>query len=543
MGSNSNKPDVSADAKSVQKNYATNASSANKSASVANEQIEKVKSSSSATTPSSSTQQRQVDCPTCGPQAKKKDVSGGKSYFKIPFTNPPIKIPIPPFIPKTFGFDDSRRDGEKCKTCDGKKKIPDVSDDSTKYQQVQQKAQQNIQKTLDLEAKLGTGGSRTTIIQGSELLYVGLGFNKSDSYELVQKGQPNAGPVAGGTSGAFPEGYNSTAVVGKQTSAGWPSHVGNYTIKCANKFQMLAGAGGITMATKGPLTISAGITTISGPMVTIGSSSGPLTLEGDVVTISGKTITMSPTDKQLVVKGTVSTTANMIVGGHMHTESVSFAKASCVGKNQTSTMDASNPDVIETMGAVWGGVATKAIGSGIQELQLWAKNIAADAKTAATRLLSPNEMQNLSDRMASLATQTQPYEIAPTGFVLPGTLITLLGTCPCNYPSPGSIAGPQIITGVVQAPIPLNNFPHKHSLQAMQHTHDTKVPDIDCDYDSPQALRTKFMNGAVESNAPYVPANKSQDKLKFVKDVAALPAQLSTPIQQIAIRIKSFLGF
>ena len=507
-----------------------------------NKQVSQVKAEQLKQAPSGgSSQQRQVTCPTCGPQAKKKDVIGGKEYFNIPFTKKQIPNPLILLAPKTLGFDDSRRDGEKCKTCDGKKKIPDVSDDSAKYEQVQQKAQQNIQKTLDLEAKLGTGGSRTTIIQGSELLYVGLGFNKSDSYELIQKGQPNAGPVAGGSSGAFPEGYNSTAVVGKQTSAGWPSNVGNYTIKCANKFQMLAGAGGITMATKGPLTISAGITTISGPMVTIGSSSGPLTLEGDVVTITGKTITMSPTDKQLVVKGTISTTANMIVGGHMHTESVSFAKASCVGKSQTSTMDASNPDVIETMGAVWGGVATKGIASGVQELQLWATNIAADAKTAAIRLLSPDEMQNLSDRMASLATQTQPYEIAPTGFILPGTLITLLGTCPCNYPSPGSIAGPGLITGVVQAPIPLNNFPHKHSLQAMQHTHDTRVPDIDCSADSPQALRTKFMNGAVEGNAPYVPSDKKQYQLNFARNFSAFMTQTIVPKIQDIVKAFSFL--
>lgn len=298
------------------------------------------------------------------------------------------------------------------------------------------------------------------------------------------------------------------------------------------------------MATKGPLTISAGITTISGPMVTIGSSSGPLTLEGDVVSISGKTVTITPTDKHLAVKGTISTTANMIVGGHTHSESISFAKASCVGINQPSTMDAANPDVIETLPAVWGGVATKGIVSGVQELQLWAKNIAADAKTAVTRLMSPSEMQNLADRISSLATQTQPYEIAPTGYILPGTqmLITLNGTgavIPSSGTTPGVIGLTTAIATVI-APININNFPHKHALQAMQHTHDTKIPDIDCDYDSPEALRTKFMNGAVESNTPYVPSNKSQDKFKYLKDLAALPAQLATPLQQLYIKILSY---
>lgn len=476
-----------------------------------NKQVSQVKTEQAKQTSSgSSSQQREVECPICGPHVKKKDVTGGKKYFKIPFTDPAYKIPIPPLIAKTFDFDSNRRDGEKCKACEGKKKIKDVTDDSAKYKEVQQKAEQNIDKTLELEAKLGTGGSRTTIIQGSELLYVGLGFNRSDSYEVVKDGNISPGGVYGGKSAAFAGGYKSNAVVGKQTSAGWPSSVGNYTIKCANKLQLLTGAGGITMATKGPLTISAGITTISGPMVTIGSSSGPLTLEGDVVSISGKTVTITPTDKHLAVKGTISTTANMIVGGHTHSEGISFTKASCVGRNETSSMDAANPDNSQTFPAVWGGVGVKGIISSILDIQLWAQSLPMDVKTSAFRMMSPNENINLSNRLGTLAKMIVPFEMTPTGYVMgvmPGT-----------------------------AMLPIFNFPHTHGLPPMQHTHDVRVPDIDCSHDSPDALRTKALNGAVESNAPHVESNKTTDAKNYL--MSLVPSFLQPSIEKFKQSIK-----
>ena len=477
-----------------------------------NKQVSQAKAEQAKQTSSAagSSQQREVPCPICGPHVKKKDVTGGKKYFKIPFTDPAYKIPIPPLIAKTFDFDSNRRDGEKCKACEGKKKIKDVTDDSSKYKEVQQKAEQNIDKTLELEAKLGTGGSRTTIIQGSDLLYVGLGFNRSDSYEVVKDGNISPGGVYGGKSAAFAGGYKSNAVVGKQTSAGWPSSVGNYTIKCANKLQLLTGAGGITMATKGPLTISAGITTISGPMVTIGSSSGPLTLEGDVVSISGKTVTITPTDKHLAVKGTISTTANMIVGGHTHSEGISFTKASCVGRNETSSMDAANPDNSQTFPAVWGGVGVKGIISSILDIQLWAQSLPMDVKTSAFRMMSPNENINLSNRLGTLAKMIVPFEMTPTGYVM------------------GVMPGP--------AMLPIFNFPHTHGLPPMQHTHDVRVPDIDCSHDSPDALRAKALNGAVESNATYVESNKATDAKNYA--MILIPSFLQPTIEKFKQSIK-----
>jgi hypothetical protein len=430
-----------------------------------------------------SSSQRDAQCPFCASHVKKKDVSGGKKEFKIPFTNPPYRIPIPPFLAKLLLPDPS-----KC-SCGGKKTVKDVSDDSAKYKQVQQKAEASIDKVLDLEAKLGTGGSRTTMVQASDTLYVGLGFNRNDSYETVPNGHFSPGKISADpkTGGAFAAGYSSNAVTGKQTSVGWPSANGTYSIKCANKYQLLTGAGGITMATKGPLSINAGIITLTGPQVTIGSSSGPLTLEGDVVSITGKTISLTPTDANVFVKGTISATGNAVFGGQVHAETLSFCKASCVGVEKRTTTEAGNPDTGITFPAAWGGMGVRAIILAVLDLQYYMMNILSEFETAAINLLAPTQMLNLINRFGMLVKVCIPIEIVPTGIFI------------------------GIGFGLVW------NWPHVHGLPSMNHSHAVTVPDIDTNYSSPQALRAKVINDALTSNAPVVPSNKIQDLIEYIK--------------------------
>ena len=79
--------------------------------------------------------QKEVKCPFCASHVKKKDVTGGRSELRLPFFDPPLRIPLPPFLAKTI-----KPKPDKC-TCEGKQKIKDVTDDSSKYQQLAQKAQ------------------------------------------------------------------------------------------------------------------------------------------------------------------------------------------------------------------------------------------------------------------------------------------------------------------------------------------------------------------------------------------------------------------
>ena len=474
-------------------------------------------------------------CPVCSRLNRVKDKVGGKNYFKIPFTN--IKIPrFDHLFDKIVTFDANRRPGEVCGICGGSKQIPDVTDDAPLYAEVAQRIDENAEKIMEAEAKLGLGGTRTTIIQGSDLLFVGLGFNTNKTYEVL----PDAAIAPAMRGGKIPQqnGTPVNAVVGKQGSLGWPQQVGNYTIKCANKFNMLAGAGGITMATPGPLTISAGLMKIVGPQLSIGSSTGPLTLEGDSVNITGRAVSITPTGGELFVKGSINNTGNTTTLGHAHFESASFVKASCVGTTKSTMMANGNQDVTVTQPATWSGFAAAAA---LLDLQTYYQNILTDFSTSAFRLLSPKEQENIADRMAAIAKYAIPLEKLPTGFVVTGTPITFSGTgaatCPCNQ---GGTAGGAItltnIAGTILAPVPLFNFPHTHGIPEMQHKHEIVLPDIDITSGSPVALRGKVINGAHESG---VPANPTKDTFARFQQIGMITAEFAANIATEAIKLAS----
>ena len=480
---------------------------------------------------------RMCVCPVCSRLNRVKDKVAGKNYFKIPFTN--IRIPrFDHLFDKIVTFDSNRRNGEVCGICGGQKSIVDVTDDSPRYAAASQMIDENAQKIMEAEAKLGLGGTRTTIIQGSDLLFVGLGFNNNKTYEVIP--DSNIAPAMRG--GKIPQqnGMLVNSVVGKQGSLGWPQQVGNYTIKCANKFNLLAGAGGITIATGGPLTISAGLMKIVGPQLSIGSSTGPLTLEGDSVNVTGRAVSITPTGGELFVKGNINNTGNITTQGHAHFESVSFAKASCVGVTKSTQMSNANQDVTLSQPAVWSAFALTAA---MLDLKTYFQNILTDSASSAFRLLSPKENENLADRMAALTKYAYPIEKLPTGLIMPGTPVsldgTLVGTFPCNFGGQTGGVAKGIITGTTISPIPLYNFPHTHGIPEMQHKHEVVLPDIDITSSSPVALRGKILNGAHESGVPANPTKDTFARLMEIKKVAVeFAANISTEAIKLASKVQ-----
>ena len=452
--------------------------------------------------------QRLIPCPCCSPLNKVKEKIGGKNYFTVPFSD--FKVPrFDHLIDKVADFDSNRREGEVCKACNGTKQIADATDDSAKYQAAAQKIDQNAEKIMEREAKLGLGGTRTTMIQGSDLLFVGLGFNNNKTYETVPGG--SIAPTMNG--GKIPQqgGVPANAVVGKQGSLAWPQQVGNYTIKCANKFNLLAGAGGISFTTPGPLTFSAGMLRFTGPQLALGCSNGPLTLEGETVNISGKAISVVPTSGEFFVKGNINNTGNMTVQGHAHFESMSFVKASCIGITKSTFMAKANPDVLQTQPATWG---LKALTSALLDLQTYVQAIPMDSKTSAFRLFSPKEGQNLADRLGAIVSLALPWELKKTGYILPNTEFDAW--------SAGSHGGPptQPIRIKIKDFVELHNIPHVHGIPEMMHKHEITLPDMDYTNDSPQALRGKIINGSHESGVPAEPTKDTVSRLAEVKRTA-----------------------
>jgi len=210
---------------------------------------------------------------------------------------------------------------QACSACGSGDMITDPSDDSEKHDNAAQIAKSTADERKKNENLLSPPcGNRYTVIQGCDLLEVGLGMNTSPSYRVDKdKGIRNsrlldpsevdtkkAGPVSPvGAKANHVQGINPISTPG-----------GHYVIKCSNKFSVVVGAQGIDITTGGPVNIHGGITTITGPEVTVGSKTGRLVLEGDVVNINGKSIEVAPTDGHLFVKGNISNTGNIVSGGH-----------------------------------------------------------------------------------------------------------------------------------------------------------------------------------------------------------------------------------
>ena len=310
--------------------------------------------------------QKEVKCPVC--QAEMLQKTGGRQFASITrLLKNVIHVDISS-ITGLLGPKKVKADPSKCKACEGKGSIKDVTDSKAKYDQVAQYAEQNSDAILQEEAKLGLGGSRHTIVAGNDLLQVGLVQNTNQTYIVHQ----NAGISSGGLGPQkenmpMPQGRTRNVVEGVQTP--WPEASGSYTIKCAHKLHLDSGAGGTVISTKGPLVIQSGKVLFTGPEITLGCESGPLTLTGDVVNINGKSIEIGPTDGHLFVKGTISNTGNMITAGHTHSESISFIKASCPSSKKFTDLAPASPGDSIVSPAVWGGVGVKGITAAIAELQ------------------------------------------------------------------------------------------------------------------------------------------------------------------------------
>jgi hypothetical protein len=468
--------------------------------------------------------QRQVPCPFCTGEILTK--KAGKILSHIAgFLQKSFSIKIPTGLLKLISDHTpvAKTAALKgpCKACNGKGTIPDPSDQTSVNQQIQQNFKNNAKEITKLESYLGgtTGcGNRYTIVQGSDLLEVGLGMNDAPSYNVVQGGTVrNKGLIdhpSLSQKGApmFPVGAPANYVQGINSVA---SPGGHYFIKCANKLSILTGAQGVDITTGGPITISGGITRITGPEITVGTQTGPLTLEGEVVYLNGKSIEVAPSDGDLFVKGTISNTGNLRVGGHLHAESISFIHAECVGTKGYT--DEASPSDFHTREAYYGSEGIEGIEQATFELQAFVLSNITDPEKVKN-LIGPAHLQSFTDKIKNMAYQMQPYEILPTGWILPGTTMAiemnLEAVCPCNFGGatpPGPVVG--VGTATVISPIDIHNFPHTHALPDLKHNHSIMLPDLDYTAQTDAAVRSKTAAHAHLA----APAHKATDALKTIE--------------------------
>jgi len=395
---------------------------------------------------------------------------------------------------------------KECPSCKNKRELEDPSDDRAKYAQAAAIAEAKAPEIQELEARLSPpGGNRYTIIQGSDLLEVGLGMNDAPSYRVdkcasrrnwgINADVNNIDTQKGGLQ--LPKGAEANHVQGLNTPA---SPGGHYVIKCSNKFSLVTGAQGVDIVTSGPVNISGGITQITGPEVSVGTSTGRLLLEGETVNIAGKSVEVAPSDGHLFVKGTTSMSGNMIVGGHAHAESASIVKLETTGRNEASKQ--SSASNIYGGPAFWGGIVPEGVAAALKELLSFTISNANDPEKIKT-LVSPRTGLGLADCVTNLLYVLRPIELVPTGICI-------------------TAVGPGIVF----------NFPHIHALPDGVHTHETRIPDIKCDADSAAELR-KSVSG-VDGPAPLMRSSgKLLEKLWGIWKILSIPfVAIASVVQQ-----------
>ena len=423
--------------------------------------------------------QREITCPNCEGDYLSK--VAGRLFSSIgAFLQRTCNIRIPTvilnYLKERLKINKLTAFNGDCLVCNGSRKIVDPSDDSQKYAESAQLAESFIPEIEQNEALLGNGGNRYTIVQNSEVLEIGIGMNDVPSYRVDKnagyrlRGLAGFGRGSGQVSpkyGPIPQGGNCNHVQGLNVPA-VPGGSGIYTIKCSNKFSLLTGSQGIELTTSGPINVNGGITSITGPEVTIGSRTGKLALEGDVVTLGGRSIEVGPTDGHFVVKGTISNTGNMICGGHAHMESASVVRLETVGRNESSKVSSSSS--VATGPAFWGGPAVEGITLASKGLLAFISANIANPEQA--KLIASSRFgMGLYEEVLNVAYSILPQEIVPCGFALFGAI-----------------------------PLPVFLWPHTHALPDQMHCHDTRIPDINCDADTAEQLRSQ--QAGIDGPAP-----------------------------------------
>lgn len=456
---------------------------------------------------------RQTPCPFCNGEVLSKrsgrPFAGISGFLQRTFN---IKVPtaLLGFIKERTPVSKKSILKEPCEACGGKSTIDDPSDDTDKWNQVKSNAQSRSQEIEEQEAKIGSlGGNRYTIIQGCDLLEVGIGMNDAPSYRVDKeksvrnKGLIDVSKTNTKQGGPIPEGAPANHIQGINSMA---SPGGHYMIKCANKFSVVAGAQGVEIRSGGPLTINAGITKITGPEVSIGTQTGRCLIEGETVNLNGKSIEVAPSDGHFFVKGTISNTGNLMVGGHGHLESASVVKMETTGRNEVTKPSA--PTDTYSGPAFWG--AYENIKATVKDTLGY---VVANTTNPvhAQQIVTPRFVQGLSDKVQNIAYSCRPWEFKPTGVILPGYCLVIgVG----NHGAP--------VVSVNPGFVPVWNFPHSHALPDSNHTHEVRIPDIDCSADSAEDLRGR-QSGVAAAAPLHKTSTSSATFLQGLWSVISLP--------------------
>ena len=269
-----------------------------------------------------------VPCPVCTSSYEtvryKGDIIVGVSTVRSSQSEPPLYSKISSLgggVLTSSGTPGTLLDST-CPVCNGKGTSPSSMSGTwnvdTNKAKITELLPEVVEQLLDVESKMGLGGSEIIDIAKDKVETIGLAMNDFSSFRVDTKGKlynskmivSKGGTVPGKTESPLLEYVHVDDLPG-----------GSYTLNVCNKFNCQVGSGGIKMRTFGPVEISGSITNIAGEQVNIASEyevnidgGKRLSIVADILQIRQRK------GEQVLVDSNLGVNGNIIIGGGLHVE-------------------------------------------------------------------------------------------------------------------------------------------------------------------------------------------------------------------------------
>jgi len=177
--------------------------------------------------------------------------------------------------------------------------------------------QAKIQEIVNIEKKLGLGGSEIVNITKHKIENIGLMYNDFPSIRIDEVGKIENFEVR-----VFNKGVTTTK---KESALIEYVHIddfpgGDLTQTIGNKWNVLVGSGGVSLKSTGGVDIGGTVTNIAGQQVNI-SSEYEINMSSKRVSIAAEMLTLrNKSNRQVLIDGNLGVNQNIIINGGAHVE-------------------------------------------------------------------------------------------------------------------------------------------------------------------------------------------------------------------------------
>ena len=255
-----------------------------------------------------------------------KGFDGPSAKYVGPLGSPEFSAPLKGLSRTVDGSSYTAKRGEvmgiTCPACGGSAKSPS-SQDGKWNTESRKKNLSNMYKSkqselLDLERKMGIGGSEIVEITKHKIETIGMVMNDFGSVRVDEKGKMYLSDVVVGKYGPI---MNRTATPLVELVHVDDLPGGNYTLNVCNRYNVQVGAGGLNMKSYGPVNISGSITNVAGAQVNIASANEVNIDGGKRLSLVGDVVSIRQRDrKQVLIDGSLGVTNNVTIVGGLHVE-------------------------------------------------------------------------------------------------------------------------------------------------------------------------------------------------------------------------------